>query len=377
LRVCYFGTYRAEYSRNRIMIDGLRCAGFDVVECHTELWYDVEDRIQVANGGWISPRFWWRALRAYGQLLRDYRLVGPYDVMVVGYPGQLDVFLARVLTWLAHKPLVWDIFMSIYLIAAERGLDRSSPVTVRLIRGLERLACRLPDQLILDTEDYVAWFGAIHGVSPDRFCLVPTGADNRVFVPDGSPAESPFHVLYYGTYIPNHGVPYIVEAARLLSDDPSFQFELVGRGPEREEAQAMAEHYGLTNITFLDWMDQAHLVQQAHRSNVCLGAFGTTPQSVMTVQNKIYEGLAMAKPVISGDSSAVRRTLQHGEHIYLCRRADPDALAAAIRTLRNDRELCARLGQNGFAWYREHFTIEQLGLQFKQHLLSIAGGNAK
>jgi hypothetical protein len=24
LRVCYFGTYRAEYSRNRIMIEGLR-----------------------------------------------------------------------------------------------------------------------------------------------------------------------------------------------------------------------------------------------------------------------------------------------------------------------------------------------------------------
>ncbi len=377
MRVCYFGTYRADYSRNRIMIDGLRSAGFEVVECHVELWHSVEDRFQVASGGWISPRFWWRLLRAYAGLLRRYHRVGPYDVLVVGYPGQLDIFPARALSWLARKPLVWDVFMSIYLIALERGLDRRSPVTLRLIRRLERMACRLPDRLILDTEDYASWFGSVHGVARRRFRLVPTGADDRIFVPDGSPDASAFNVLYYGTFIPNHGVAYIVEAARLLMDDQSIRFELVGCGPERDKAQALARQYGLTNVTFLDWMDQAHLVRHAQHSNVCLGAFGTTPQSVMTVQNKIYEGLAMAKPVISGESAAVRRTLRHCEHIYLCRRADPGALADAIRTLRVDGDLCARLGQNGFSWYRDHFTIEQLGLLFKQHLLSVAEASAR
>ena len=53
----------------------------------------------------------------------------------------------------------------------------------------------------------------------------------------------------------------------------------------------------------------------------------------MTVQNKIYEGLAMAKPVITGDSPAVRRNLTPGENIWVCRREDPQALAEAIRTL--------------------------------------------
>ena len=52
LHVCYFGAYREEYSRNRIMIEGLRRNGVEVVECHALLWRRIEDRVAVASGGW-------------------------------------------------------------------------------------------------------------------------------------------------------------------------------------------------------------------------------------------------------------------------------------------------------------------------------------
>ncbi len=63
LRVVYFGTYRAEYARNQIMIEGLRRVGIEVIECHVALWTGVEDRVRAASGGWMSPRFWGRILR--------------------------------------------------------------------------------------------------------------------------------------------------------------------------------------------------------------------------------------------------------------------------------------------------------------------------
>ncbi len=134
VRVCYFGTYRAEYARNQIMIEGLRCNGVEVVECHESLWRDIEDRVQAAGGGWVHPAFWWRVLRTYARLLRRYCTVGAYDVLIVGYPGQIDVFLARLLSWGRRKPLVWDVFMSIYLIAVERHLDDRGSFTVVLLR---------------------------------------------------------------------------------------------------------------------------------------------------------------------------------------------------------------------------------------------------
>jgi len=367
MRICYFGTYRAEYSRNQIMIEGLRRNGVEVIECHETLWHGVEDRVQTASGGWLRHGFWWRVLGVYARLIQRYRQVGDYDVLIVGYPGQLDVFLARVLTWLRRKPLVWDIFMSIYLVALERGLDKRNRFTIGLLRRLEWAACCLPDRLILDTSEYVVWFGKTHGVPAQRFWLVPTGADDRVFhpLPSPTPESRAFRVIYYGTFIRNHGVEHIVEAARLLADDPSIRFEFIGDGPEREKAQEIANRYHLGNVTFVEWLEKSELVKRVAQANVCLGAFGTTPQSLMTVQNKIYEGLAMAKPVITGDSPAVRQVLQHGEHIYLCERENPISLAQAIRALKQNPTLRQSIAEKGHRLYRERFTTSALGLQLK------------
>lgn len=375
LRILYFGTYRAEYSRNRIMLEGLRRAGVQVSECHASLWHGVEDRVQAASGGWWKPAFIGRWLRAYGQLLQRYFQAGDYDVLVVGYPGQADVFLARLLSWLRGKPLAWDVFMSIYLIAVERGLQARSPLSIRLLRGLEWLACRLPERLILDTEEYVAWFGRVHGVAPARFRLVPTGADDRLFQPHppASRTDGIFRVLYYGTFIPNHGVSAIIEAARCLADQNGIQFELIGEGPDRPAAQRLSAEYGLTHLSFHGWMEQQELIEHAARADVCLGAFGLTPQSVMTVQNKIYEGLAMARPVLTGDSPAVRAVLQHGEHVYLCRRADGAALAQAILDLYHDPDLCRRLAEQGHRRFIEQFDLEHNGRLYATHLQELAG----
>ncbi|MCX7707464.1 MAG: glycosyltransferase [Anaerolineae bacterium] len=373
MRVCYFGTYRAEYSRNRIMIEGLRRNGIDVVECHESLWTGIEDRVAAASGGWLRPGFWVRVVRTYTRLLRKYFQIGTYDILIVGYPGQFDVFLARLLSWWRRRPLVWDIFMSIYLIALERGLDVHSRFTLDLIRCVERMACRLPDLLILDTDEYVAWFGRVHGVPAERFRLVPTGADDRIFHPVSCPGreDNIFRVVYYGTFIPNHGVEHIVEAARLLAEEPNIRFELIGQGPDLPKAQEMAQKYGLKNIEFVPWLDQVALVQRVACADVCLGAFGTTPQSLMTVQNKIYEGMAMGKPVITGDSRAVSRTLVPDEEICLCARANGVSLAQAIRRLRDDPTLRRRIAYYGYYRFKREFDMKGIGRQYVAHLSAL------
>ncbi len=355
------------------MIEGLRRAGVNVIECRAQLWTGIEDRVQAASGGWIHLRFFIRVIRAYLNLLYQYCMVGDYDVMVVGYPGQFDVYLARLLTWLKRRPLVWDVFMSIYLIALERGLDKRSALTVWAIRQIEWLACRLPDRLILDTAEYVQWFHRTHGVGPVRFRLVPTGADDRVYKVSDAPPPDPgrFTLIYYGTFIPNHGVLTIIEAAHLLADDRALRFVLIGRGPDKDAALALADQYHLDNVTFVDWIERDALPSYVAEADVCLGVFGTTPQSLMTIQNKIYEALAMCKPLITGDSPTVRAELQHLSHVYLIERDNPQALAHAIRTLKYDPDLRRRLAENGYHVFHEQFDLTHIGLRYAVHLREI------
>lgn len=380
LRVCYFGTYRQNYSRNLILIAGLRRNGVTVTECHETLWQGIDDRVDSVNGGWKKPAFWSRIVRTYSRLLRRYwALRHDYDILVVGYPGQFDVYLARLLSWWQGKPLVWDVFMSIYLIAVERGLDQDSALAVNLLRGVEWLACRLPNRLILDTAEYVKWFHHTHGVNAARFRLVPTGADSDQFAAvasDGAESRSTSsdscRVIYYGTFIPNHGVLTIVEAARHLVAEPTIQLELIGQGPDRAAAEALAQEYQLPNLTFTDWLAKDALVKRVAHATIVLGAFGTTPQSLMTVQNKIYEGLALGKPVLSGDGPAVRAALRADEEIILCPRNDGAALADAIRRLCKDAALRSRVAAQGQQRFSHDYALAPLGKRFKTHLLEVA-----
>jgi glycosyltransferase involved in cell wall biosynthesis len=347
------------------MIEGLRRAGLDVVECHASLWNSVEDRANAAGGGWRNPRFMWRAIKTYMGLMRRYFKLGDFDVMVVGYPGQFDVYLAWLLTRLRRRPLVWDIFMSIYLIALERSLEHQSHFTVNMIRVIERWACHLPDCLILDTVEYVGWFQRVHGVTTERFRLIPTGADDRVYRAVEVVRSDPrFTLIYYGSFIRNHGVPTMIEAAHLLRDVPEMRFVFIGDGPEKATALAMAQRYDLAMVEFVDWLESEELVYQVARADVCLGVFGTTPQSLMTVQNKIYEALAMRKPIITGDASAIHTALQHGEHVFLCERSNPQALAEAILTLKSDLALREKLAAQGHRLYFEQFDLAHTALHF-------------
>lgn len=370
MKVCYFGTYRKNYSRNRIMIAALESAGVDVIQCHETLWHGIQDRVNVTESGWKSPAFWWRVVKTYSKLIWRFFKIKDFDILMVGYPGQFDIFLAKLMALFRRKPLVWDVFMSIYLVAKERSLDQVNSFSVKMIRWFERRALNLPDLLIQDTAEYVAWFHEEYHLSPDRFKLVPTGADDRTFKPIAEPAEKEenlFTVLYYGTFIPNHGVLKIAEAANILRDERDILFEIIGDGPEKELFEKFAQDNRLTNVRMIEWMEQETLLQHISKADICLGAFGMTPQSLMTVQNKIYECLAMGKPVITGESPAVKSALPV-EAIVTCSREEPGDLARAILGLKQDSAKRQRLSQNAAAVFNQNYSVSSLGKQLKAYL---------
>lgn len=370
MKVCYFGTYRQEYSRNKIMIAALESAGNEVIFCHQVLWHGIQDRVDTTQGGWKKPRFWFRVSTAYVKLIWRFVKIRDFDILMVGYPGQFDVFLGKFFSRLRKKPLVWDVFMSICLVAKERGLDQKSRFSVNLIRTIESKALQLPDLLIQDTSDYVNWFHREYGISPNKFRLIPTGADDRIFKPMDTDLPVNHHcftVLYYGTFIPNHGVMKIAEAMNLLRDREDILFEFIGDGPDKAVVKAYVEENDIKNAQFLDWMDQQQLLIRIARSDICLGAFGDTPQSLMTVQNKIYECLAMGKPVITGESPAIKNTLPENV-IVTCSRENPQDLAESILLLMNNPEIKLRLAENAAAYFTKHFNIASLGRQLNKHL---------
>lgn len=352
------------------MIEGLRLHNVKVTEFHSQLWYGIEDRINIASGGWLSLKFPLRIFSAYLELFSKTKGIKSQDTdaIIIGYPGLIDVFFGWILARMLKKPLIWDIFMSLYLISSERQIDKQGIlglISVKILRLLEFVALRLPNVLIIDTEEYADWFSKQYKISRDKFHCIPTGANDRIFFPRKvTNPEKDFTILYYGSFIPNHGVLTILHAAVLLREYHNLRFLLVGDGPQKKEAIEFSRLLELDNVIFLPWLEQTELINIIARSNICLGVFGNTPQSIMTIQNKIYECLAMAKPIITGRSKTIQKAFIDKKHLVLCNRLDPKSLADSILLLYCDHNLRKAISISGYNIFIENYSTKIIGEKF-------------
>jgi glycosyltransferase involved in cell wall biosynthesis len=63
---------------------------------------------------------------------------------------------------------------------------------------------------------------------------------------------------------------------------------------------------------------------------------------------KLFEYMAAGKPIVASDLPALAEVLRHGENALLAEAGNPDALAAAIRRVLEDRALAERIARTAF-----------------------------
>jgi len=371
VKVCYFGTYDADYARNRILIQSLRSCGVEVVECRSDLWHGTADKVAQARKGLVNPRLWRRLAKAYVQLLCRYLKAGRWDAMVVGYAGHLDVFLARILTWLTRKPLVFDAFLSLHeTLVDDRGLAHKKSLLASLAFHLEKVGCALSDMVLLDTQTQARYFVQKYALPRQKFEHIWVGADESVYHPMPTRQEdATFRIIYFGKFVPLHGVEWIIRAAGDLADQPDIRFEFIGGGQTYGAARRLARELAVPNITWgPEWLDPPELAQRISRADVCLGIFGISAKAARVIPSKAYIALAMRKPLITRDSPAAREVLVSGENALLCPAGDAGALADCILALRDDPALRERIAGNGHRLFQEAFSSEAIGAQMKRVL---------
>ena len=79
------------------MAEGLRAAGAEVAECNAPLGLDTAARVGMLASPRAAPAFLARLGRRWLTLARMARGMPTPDVVLVGYLGQFDVHLARLL----------------------------------------------------------------------------------------------------------------------------------------------------------------------------------------------------------------------------------------------------------------------------------------
>jgi colanic acid biosynthesis glycosyl transferase WcaI len=181
-----------------------------------------------------------------------------------------------------------------------------------------------------------------------------------------------FVVLYAGNLGLSQGLEHILEAAGQLSRFPELRFVFVGDGSGRDFLLERAKQLKLDNIQFIPFQPRDRLPEVLASADISLVVLrkGIGSESL---PSKTFSILASGRPVLASvDPGSETWKLIERANAGLCvLPEEPTALAIAILALKQDPELCERLGRNGRSWAECYHSPQSAAEQFERLFLDI------
>ncbi len=339
--ICFFGIFDPEYSRNKILVQGFKENGWNVIFCRA----DPEK---------------YKGLKKYWKLIKEWRTIEKPDMILVAFPGHTVVWLARIL-WIGKK-IYFDAFLSRF---DSNVYDRKSYEAFSL-RGLadwflDWSSSALSTKILLDTHEHIHYFSEKFFVRKSKMICVPVGANTDIFYPREPEADpSKFIIHFHGMFIPLQGIRYIVDAADLLRDSNDIIFKIIGTGQEYNEISRLVETKKLSNVELLGRKKLEELPLYIEKAHICLGIFGDTEKSARVIPNKVYECIAMKRAVITADTPAIREFFTNEKHMILCERSNGKSLAEAILKLKNNPDVRREIAQNSYDYFNQNMLPKMI-----------------
>ena len=232
---------------------------------------------------------------------------------------------------------------------------------------------------------------ATAGIESDRVLVNPNGVDVERYRPDvdGVPVrralgiERAFVVGFIGTFGAWHGADVLASAfVMLLRQRPdlrdSMRLLMIGDGARMPAVKGILEEGGVADLARLTGLvpqeqGSVHLAAcdllvSPHVPNVDGSPFFGSP-------TKLYEYMAMGRPIIASDLDQIGDVLEHNRTAWLVPPADVGALAAAIARLAADDDARRRLGAAARAQAVARHTWREHTRRIVDRLESIAGGH--
>ncbi len=224
------------------------------------------------------------------------------------------------------------------------------------------MACRFADIVLLDSQTLIEYFVKSFSLREEKFRRLWVGADDDIMQLCPPASENlPFTVFFTGSFIPLHGIDYIIQTAKILQEKgEAIRFVIVGSGRSFQKITDMASNLAVANVQFerpVRYEQLSHLMSRAH---LCLGIFGTSAKAQRVIPNKVFFALATQRAVVTGDTPAMREIFTHGENIWLCPMGDAAALADSITELKQRPDLRAKIAQKGYELFVRKFTINAI-----------------
>jgi glycosyltransferase involved in cell wall biosynthesis len=343
--VLFWGRTNREYSRNRILLD---------------LFFRL---------GWSVDYF--HPFNSQAGLLQSL-IVPPERPDLIWVPCFRHSDIASASYW-AKKwqvPLIVDPFISAYgkkVLEREKWQEQSR--RAERLKKWETDLLGKADVVIADTSSHAAFFEKALNVSPQKTAVIYVGAEDTMFTAQPFPEpEEQYDILFYGSFLKLHGAETIVQAAERCADLNARWTLLGDSGLQNEIAKSSSPH---NNICYEPWVPYDQLPGRIAKSHISLGIFGSSFQAGNVIPNKVFQSMAIGRPLITRYCPAYDDNIGKSDVIGWVGSDDPVGLADAVRTWLEKPEKLAERGRQTRLLYEHFFVREKLSEMLEKALSKV------
>ena len=213
------------------------------------------------------------------------------------------------------------------------------------------------------------------GVDTTRFMPLPAIERAHVRARLGVPPDAPL-LLSVSRLVPRKGMDTLIDAAAVLAGDhPTLQVLIGGAGRDRSRLEARIARSGAP-ARLLGWVADAELPDLYAAADIfvlcCRDRWGGLEQEGFGII--FLEAAAAGLPSVAGRSGGSAEAVVDGETGFVVDDpSDPSALAAAIRSLLDDRRLARRQGEAARRRAEDVFDYDRLALDLSAALDGMLG----
>ena len=172
-----------------------------------------------------------------------------------------------------------------------------------------------------------------------------------------------FNLLYLGDTGLRRGTDTAIESLAILKKEiPNIRLILVGKSSEDKVLRDLAVKLQVEkNVSFEGWQPPELLPSYIVASDICLSPLKRNRHHDTTYANKIFQYLALGKPIVASDCPAQARLIEMHNTGLVFEADQPKEMAEKILKLYQNPEARRRMGENGMTLIRKKLNWEKTG----------------
>jgi glycosyltransferase involved in cell wall biosynthesis len=244
--------------------------------------------------------------------------------------------------------------------------------TFKLLAFVERISIRFASLVLTPNIRFKEVFGE-RGCPSDKIKIVMNSPDESIFreeMADEWAAEGrdgddkTFKVMFHGGIYERHGLNTALEAiARVRAETPDLRLEVYGDGDHVEAFQAMVAELGLGDVVrYRGSVPLETIARAIPKADIGLIANNKSPFTLINMPTRIFEYLAMGRPVIAPRTPGILDYFGE-EELFFFEPGDAEDLGRALVKAYRDREARERVLTRARPVYQKHaWRLEKQGL---------------